>query len=136
MRNSLISSLNASAQAIPQLIANGGDPTEIVKKIAEVIRLRQKGTQVEDAINDVFAPELPPAGEASMVEQPSPAPEGVPAGGALAPEGQPEIAPQKPDIQTILASLSASGKAGANNAMNAMTGMLKRLAKLGRKRFI
>ena len=104
MRNSLISSLNASAQAIPQLIANGGDPNAIVKKIAEVIRLRQKGTQVEDAINDVFAPELPPAGEASMVEQPSPAPTAAPAGGSQPPQG----------LQSLLSSLTMGGTANAS----------------------
>jgi hypothetical protein len=48
-----------------------------------------------------------------MVEQTSPAPEGVPAGGAIAPEGAgAPPAEAAPDIQTILASLSASGKAG------------------------
>jgi hypothetical protein len=103
MRNALISSLNASAQAIPQLIANGGDPTTIVKKIAEVIRMRQKGTQIEDAINDVFAPELPPAGEAPMVEQPSPAPAAAPAGGA--PPG---------GLQSLLSSLTMGGTANAS----------------------
>jgi hypothetical protein len=104
MRNSLIGSLNASAQAIPQLIANGGDPTEIVKKIAEVIRMRQKGTQIEDAINDVFAPELPPAGEAPMVEQPSPAPAAAPAGGSQPPQG----------LQSLLSSLTMGGTANAS----------------------
>ena len=104
MRNALISSLNASAQAIPQLIANGGDPTTIVKKIAEVIRMRQKGTQIEDAINDVFAPELPPAGEAPMVEQPSPAPAAPPAGGAIPPQG----------LQSLLSSLTMGGTANAS----------------------
>ena len=103
MRNALISSLNASAQAIPQLIANGGDPTTIVKKIAEVIRMRQKGTQIEDAINDVFAPELPPAGEAPQVEQPSPAPAAAPAGGAP-PQG----------LQSLLSSLTMGGTANAS----------------------
>jgi hypothetical protein len=103
MRNALIASLNASAQAIPQLIANGGDPTTIVKKIAEVIRMRQKGTQIEDAINDVFAPELPPAGEAPQVEQPSPAPAAAPAGGAP-PQG----------LQSLLSSLTMGGTANAS----------------------
>lgn len=109
MRNALIGSLNASAQAIPQLIANGGDPTTIVKKIAEVIRMRQKGTQIEDAINEVFAPELPPAGEATQVEQPSPAPAAPPAGGALPPgAGQPQ------SLQSLLSSLTSGGTASAS----------------------
>jgi hypothetical protein len=104
MRSALIASLNASAQAIPQMIAQGGDPTVIVKKMAEVIRMRQKGTQIEDAINDVFAPELPPAGEAPMVEQPSPAPAASPAGGAPSPQG----------LQSLLSSLSMGGAANAS----------------------
>jgi len=102
MRNALVASLNASAQAIPQLVAQGGDPTTIVKKLADVIRLRQRGTQIEDAINDVFAPELPPAGAApSQVEQPSPAPAAAPAGGA-------------PSLQSLLSSLTMGGAASAS----------------------
>ena len=107
LRNSLISSLNASAQAIPQMIAQGGDPTTIVMKLADVIKKRQKGVSIEDAINDVFAPELPAAG-APTVEQPSPAP-AAPAAGAIpaGPGGQ-------PDIQTLLSSLTSGGKASAS----------------------
>lgn len=103
MRSALVASLNASAQAIPQLVAQGGDPTTIVTKLAEVIRLRQRGTQIEDAINDVFAPELPPAGAApSQVEQQSPAPAVAPAGGAPA------------SLQSLLSSLSMGGAANAS----------------------
>lgn len=108
MRNALVASLNASAQAIPQLVASGGDPTTLVKQIADVIKKRQAGTPIEDAINDVFAPELPPAG-APTVEQPSPAP-AAPAGGALPPgaEAQPQT------LQSLLSSLSSGGKASAS----------------------
>ena len=106
MRNTLVSSLEASAQAIPQMIAQGGDPTEIVKKIADIIKLRQKGITIEDAINDVFAPELPPAG-APTVEQTSPAP-AAPAGGALPPMAGPQ------DVTTLLNSLSMGGTARAS----------------------
>ena len=104
MRNTLIGALQASAQAIPQMITQGQDPTSLVKQIADVIKARQKGVSIEDAINDVFAPEQPPAG-APQVEQPSPAP-AAPAGGA--PMGGP------PDIQTLLSSLTSSGKASAS----------------------
>jgi len=105
MRNTLVASLEASAQAIPQMITQGGDPTSIVKKIADIIKLRQKGVTIEDAINDVFAPELPPAG-ASMVEQTSPAP-AAPAGGAIPPQAP-------PDVTTLLNSLSMGGTARAS----------------------
>jgi hypothetical protein len=101
MRNALVSSLQASAQAIPQLIASGGDPTTIVKQIAEVITLRQSGKSIEDSINEVFAPEELPAAGAPTVEQPSPAP-AAPAAGA----------PQAPaSLQSLFSSLSASGRA-------------------------
>jgi hypothetical protein len=107
MRNTLVSSLQASAQAIPQMIAQGGDPTEIVTKIADVISARQKGVAIEDAIRTVFTPELPAAG-APTVEQPSPAP-AASAAGALG--GGPQ---QPQDIQTLLASLTSGGKASAS----------------------
>jgi hypothetical protein len=110
MRNALVGSLQAYTQAIPQMAASGGDPSDIVKKIADVIKARQKGVAIEDAINEVFTPELPPAG-APTVEQPSPAP-AAPAGGALPPQmggGQ-----GQPDIQTLLSSLTSGGKASAS----------------------
>ena len=114
MRQSLLSSIQAYSQAIPGMAAQGQDPSDIVSKIANVIKLRQKGTTIEEAIAEVFAPapapaptqQVPPVGEAPMVEQTSPAPAAPSAGGAL-PEPTPE-----PDIQTILSSLTASGKAG------------------------
>ena len=105
MRNTLVTSLQSSAQAIPEMIAQGGDPTAIVKKIADVIKMRQKGVAIEDAINDVFAPELPAAG-APTVEQPSPAP-AAPAAGAIA-GGQPQ------DVTTLLNSLNIGGAANAS----------------------
>ena len=84
MRTALLASLQAYTQAIPQLAAGGGDPSQIVSKIAQVIKARQKGQAIEDAIEEIFpAPQqqVPSAG-APMVEQPSPAPV-TPAGGAL-----------------------------------------------------
>ena len=108
MRNALVGSLQAYTQAIPQMAASGGDPSDIVKKIAQVIKARQKGTSIEDAVEDIFAPELPPAG-APTVEQPSPAP-AAPAGGAIAPQAGGGL----PDVQTLLSSLSAGGTASAS----------------------
>ena len=116
MRSALLGSLTAYTQAIPQMASSGGNPSEIVSKIAAVIKARQKGQALEDAIEEVFAPveQVPPAGAPGLpVEQPSPAPEGMSAGGALSPMG--EMAPQgpPPDIQTLLSSLSSSGRGNA-----------------------
>jgi hypothetical protein len=112
MRQSLLGGITAMAQAIPAMATSGGNPADIVTKIAGVITARQKGVSLEDAISEIFAPEqpVPPVGAApSPVEQPSPVPGAAPAGG-LPPEG---LAPQAPppDLQTILSTLSGSGKA-------------------------
>jgi hypothetical protein len=115
MRASLLGGITAMAQAIPAMATSGGDPASIVTKIAGVITARQKGTTLEDAVAEAFAPEqpVPPVGAApSPVEQPSPVPGAAPAGGLPpeAPMGMPPAAPA-PDIQTILSTLSGSGKA-------------------------
>ena len=115
MRASLLGGITAMAQAIPAMATSGGDPASIVTKIAGVITARQKGTTLEDAVAEAFAPEqpVPPVGAApSPVEQPSPVPGAAPAGGlpTEAPMGIAPAAPA-PDIQTILSTLSGSGKA-------------------------
>ena len=118
MRTALLGSLTAMTQAIPQMAATGGDPSELVNKIAAVIKARQKGISLEDAIEATFAPQqpVPPAGAASMVEQPSPAPTAPPAGGALPPEmgGGAPVEQGPPSIQSLLSSLS--GATGQGNA--------------------
>jgi hypothetical protein len=108
MRNSLIGSLQAYTQAIPQIATQGGDPSEIVVKIADVIKARQKGVAIEDAIEQIFKPEeLPPAG-APQVEQMSPAPVAAPVGG-LPPQPQ-----QGGGLQSLLSSLTSGGQASAS----------------------
>jgi len=113
LRASLLASISAMTQAIPQMATTGGDVGSLITNIASVIKSRQKGIALEDAVSDIFAPKqpVPPVGAPSNpVEQPSPVPGGAPAGGAPSPEG---LAPQAPppDIQTILSTLSGSGKA-------------------------
>ena len=113
MRTALLGSITAIAGAIPQMAAAGQDPSEMVNKIAAVIKARQKGTSLEDAIEATFAPQqpVPPAGAAPMVEQPSPAPTAPPAGGAPSPQ----VAPAgQPDVMSILSSLTASGNASGS----------------------
>ena len=103
LRTALMGSLSAMTQAIPQMITQGQDPTDLVKKIAAVIQARQKGIQIEDAIEEIFAPENPPAGAEQQVEQPSvPSAPGAPAGGTP-PQGP-------PDVQTLLAGLGSQGQ--------------------------
>ena len=115
MRTALLGGITAMAQAIPAMATQGQDPSDMVNKIAAVIKARQKGQALEDAIEATFTPQqpVPPAGAPNMVEQPSPAPTGVPAGGALPQEAAPALPQQAPDIQSILTSLTASGKGNA-----------------------
>jgi hypothetical protein len=119
MRNALIGSLQAYTQAIPQMAASGQNPSDIVRKIAEVIKSRQKGQAIEDAIEEIFAPEaqqVPPAGAPSQVEQTSPAPAVAPVGGPTPEQGGTELPPQEvaPDIQSLLSSLTSGGEANAS----------------------
>lgn len=119
LRSALISSLAATAQAIPQMVAQGQDPTAIVQKIAAVIKLRQKNVTIEDAIEEVFEPQNPPVGGEESVEQPSvPSAPGAPMGGLETPQEEamegPGISSQRPELQSLLSSLSATGKVGSS----------------------
>ena len=103
LRKSLLASLQSYASAIPQLAATGGDAASIIQRISEVIKRRQRGQSIEDAVEEVFAPEELPAVGAPEVEQPSPAPAALTAG------SQPPMG-----LQSLLASLNASGEASAS----------------------
>ncbi len=113
MRAALLGSLTAYTQAIPQMATQGQDASEVVRKIAAVIKARQKGQALEDAIEATFTPQqqVPPAGEPTqMVEQTSPAPSGPPAGGSPV-----EMQPQPPqDAMSLISSLTGTGKANAS----------------------
>jgi hypothetical protein len=118
MRSALLGGITAMAQAIPAMATQGQDPSEMVNKIAAVIKARQKGQALEDAIEATFAPQqpVPPAGAQSMVEQPSPAPTAAPAGGA--PVEQAPMAPPAQegpqDVMSLISSLSGQGRANAS----------------------
>jgi len=112
MRDNLNASMAALSQAIPQLAMQGQDPSKIVADIAEVIKERQRGTNIEDAVKKVFAPEpppqVPPAELMTPVEQPVPAaPVEAPPGGPseTAPEQALQMQQQPMDIQSILGQL-------------------------------
>jgi len=114
MRDSLLGSITALSQAIPQMAMQGQDASEVVRQIAAVIKARQKGQAIEEVVSEIFAPQqqpVPPAGAPQSVEQPSPAPEGVPAGGTspLQPPQQPT-----PDVMSLLSGLNSNGNETAS----------------------
>ena len=111
MRDSLRVALAQYAQAIPALASQGQDPTQIISRIAEVIKGRQKGLQLETLVEKAFAPEEQPEAPMMGAEQMSPA------GAAPAPASQPSpeqpggAAPAgatRPDIATLLASIGGA----------------------------
>jgi hypothetical protein len=113
MRTALLSGITAMAQAIPAMATQGQDPSEMVNKIAAVIKARQKGQALEDAIEATFAPQqqVPPAGAPNpTVEQTSPAPLGGPVGGSPSPMPQ----QQEQDVMSLISGLTGSGKASAS----------------------
>ena len=124
LRSSLMGALQAYTQAIPQMAAQGQDPSPIVQKIALVIKERQRGKMLEDIIEEVFEPENPPAGPEEQVEQSpvSPGAPGGPAGGAPESEiGQgeqpmrgPGMVSPRPELQSLLSGLNASGRGTAS----------------------
>ena len=107
MRQSLLGSITALSQAIPQMAMQGQDASEVVRQIAAVIKARQKGQALEDVIEEVFTPQpqpVPPAGAQQAVEQPSPVPAGASAGGAT-----PEMETAPPDIMSLLSGITGGG---------------------------
>jgi len=112
MRDALAGSIGALTQAIPQMAANGADPSKIIEKIATVIDMKKKGTSIEDAVMKIFKKEEEET--PGMPEQPE-APEGMQQGAPPAPPqpaapeqaGQPEGQPAgpPPDVASILARL-------------------------------
>ena len=113
MRDALRVSVAQYAQAIPALAAQGQDPSQIVSRIAEVIKGRQKGLALESIVEKVFAPEPQP----EMAMPPMGGPQLPAAGAAPAPAsqqppqeqaGQAPAAGQKPDIATLLAGITGA----------------------------
>ena len=115
MRDSLRVAVAQYAQAIPQMAAQGQDPTQVVTRIAEVISGRQKGLSLESIVEKVFTPPAQPA--QPEMQAPGMAPMSPAAGAAPAPASQqpPQeqggtapAAGQKPDIATLLAGITGA----------------------------
>ena len=126
VRKALLESLAASAQALPQMMAAGADPSALVASIAAVANGLKKGEAIEDIVAKVFAvkeappaPELPgpaaPGDGATPGEPPAAGPPGSepqagpggapPAGMPPSPQGGPP-----PDLMQLMASMGASGR--------------------------
>jgi hypothetical protein len=114
LRDALMQSVAAYAQAIPSMAAQGQDPSKAITAIAAAIKGRMAGDNIEDVIAQAFAPAPVSPEEATAGEAPG-APGQVPSG-APSPQGGPmPAAPQGgaqggSALQNLLAGLSSSGQ--------------------------
>ena len=113
MRDALRSAVAQTALAIPQMVAQGQDPSKILSSFAEMIKGRQKGLTIENVVEKAFAPEPQPEPAAMQAQPPvagmAPASALQPSmeqpGGAAPAAGGPQ---GKPDIASLLASIGGA----------------------------
>ena len=120
LQDALIQAVAGYAQAIPMLAQSGGDPSEVLSKVASIIDGRRKGKSLEEVVIAAFAPEPPPA-PVGVEPVPGSPEAGMPsAGGAelnprtgMAPTvvpGQAGMGPGgRPAMQQLLAGLTSRG---------------------------
>lgn len=97
---------------LPVMAQQGMDPYEIISKVATVMQQRDKGVPLVDSMAKAFEPKPQPQtlGEAEAAQQPPGGPGGMPAA-----PGQAEMGPGgRPDLQQLLAGLSAGGGVNAS----------------------
>ena len=112
LRNALLNSIAASSQVIPQMLAAGQQPTDLLRQLADVVDGVKKGKAIEEVIASVFAP--PPPQEAAPAPQ-DPLAALMGGGGGGAPEaalGQNPLdaaAGGRPPLQQMIAGLTGGG---------------------------
>jgi len=109
LRDALMQSVAAYAQAIPSMAMQGQDPSKAITAIAAAIKGRMAGDNIEDVIAQAFAPQVSPEVAAAGEAQ---APGQAPTGEPTPPQGgAPMSAPQGGGsaLQNLLAGLSSSG---------------------------
>jgi hypothetical protein len=117
MRDALRVAVAQYAQTIPLAAQQGQDPSQIITRIADIIKGRQKGKQIETIVGEAFTPEPQPQApmapgmmNPAVGAAPAPASQPTPVqpGGMAPAAGSPQQqqAPQgKPDIASLLASI-------------------------------
>jgi len=103
MRDNLNRAIEASAQALPQLIASGQNPSKLILQLSQLIDARKSGTSIEEAAKEIFAePEPTPVEESPEQVAAQPSPPGAPSPSTGAP-----LSPQAPpDLASILGQLA------------------------------
>ena len=103
LRESLQTGLLGAAQAIPQMVAQGQDPTEILELISSAIKGRRTGKPIEEIVAKALEPK-----EESPEDM---AEEGQQAGPPQGPPGIPPEGGQPQGVAQLLARLDSRGQA-------------------------
>jgi hypothetical protein len=129
LRDALIQAVSGYAQALPAMVTQGQDPSKILTAMATIITGRQAGKNIEDTIEEAFAPAEPtetgPEQAPGQEQQPGQPgmggggqegqlPPGMQASGRMqgvAPGQEGQAPGGRPALQTLLAGLSSSGAA-------------------------
>ena len=110
MRDAALAVMGGMGQALPQMITQGQDPSRILTALADVIKGRQQGKQIEDLLAVAFAPQAPaPSGVDASSGQPpqngAPGPQSAPPGASSGPQaGGPP-----PAMESLLAGMNQTG---------------------------
>lgn len=109
--DALKAGVQGAMQAIPQMALQGMDPFQPLTQMAQVMKNREQGMPVHEAILKAFtppkAPEAPPGAEQGLAGPPA---QGAPQGAPMPPQG----ASQGQDVMQMLASLRGNGQASMN----------------------
>ncbi len=110
LRDALIGMLGGIAGALPQMVLQGQDPTKILAGMGKVIKGRQEGRQLEELVEEAFAPEPQPQGPPGVEQGAGQAPMmGGPGAQSAPPGASPAGGGQPPTMESLLAGVSGSG---------------------------
>jgi hypothetical protein len=119
LRTAVMTSIQSTAQAIPQMVTQGQDPMAIVTAMVEIIEARKKGIPIEEAAAKAFAPKPPSEEEQAAMQAQAdqmaamaggggmpgmPQPGGMPGAGQA-----PEMPYQPPAMSQLLTQLNGDG---------------------------
>jgi hypothetical protein len=112
--------LMAYLQQIGNLASQGQDPSNLLREAAQVIKLREKGTPLHEAVLEAFTPKQPPPGQAPG--QPPGGPPGPPQGPG-GPGGPPPGTEQSGLPQGVAPGQAGQGPGGRADLMSLLAGM-------------
>ena len=126
MTDAIKQGMMAYVQQLGQIAAQGGDVQNLLVQMADIIKKREKGTPLHEAVLEAFTPKAAPAQQAPPEMGGQPGPGGGAGGPAPGPGGIPGLPPGvapgqqgmapggRPDLMTLLA-----GMTGGNAKMGA-----------------